>query len=124
MKQKRICPCDGHTLDRLLQPLVMALLAEGPAHGYALVERLKESPMMNGASPDPTGIYRLLNNLEKFGLVTHAWSESEEGPSKRLYELTDSGKDCVNNWIGTLDRYRECIGKLIEMMRDLQSRGA
>ena len=123
MKRQRVCACEGHTLDRLLQPLVMALLVEEPAHGYALVDRLKDSPMMNGAAPDPTGLYRLLNNLEEQGLVTHAWSESEEGPSKRLYELTDQGKCCVGKWIETLDRYRDKIGQLVEMLRSLNQSG-
>ncbi len=117
MKRKGICSCEGGTLDRLLQPAVMALLAQGSIHGYSLIEKLKDSPLMNGNKPDPAGVYRLLNTLEGQGLVSHAWSESEEGPAKRLYELTSSGSKCLGKWIDTLDRYQKDIGRLVEMMQ-------
>ena len=54
--------------------------------------------------------------LEEQGVVTHAWSESDEGPSKRLYELTSLGQDCLLKWINTLDGYRKDIGRLITTM--------
>ena len=119
MKRKRICPCEGHTLDRMLQPTVMALLVEEPLHGYALIEKLKDSPLMKGAAPDPTGVYRLLNTLEEQGTVSHTWSDSEEGPAKRLYRLTRSGRECVDKWIDTLDRYQRDVGRLVRVMRAL-----
>ena len=72
---------------------------------------------MKGASPDRMGVYRLLVRLEEQGVITHAWSESEEGPAKRLYELTPSGIECLTKWIDTLDGYRKDIGNLIAMMR-------
>jgi len=86
-------------------------------HGYALIEKLKDSPLMKGNAPDRMGVYRLLSRLAEQGVVTHAWSESDEGPSKRLYELTPSGQDCLLKWIDTLDSYRKDIGRLTKMMR-------
>jgi DNA-binding PadR family transcriptional regulator len=120
MKRKRICPCEGQSLDRLLQPTVMALLTEGPLHGYALIERLKDSPLMKGNAPDPTGVYRLLNTLEEQGTVSYTWSESEGGPAKRLYKLTPSGRKCVDKWIKTLDGYQKDIGRLVKMMGNVK----
>jgi len=117
MKRKRTCPCEGQTLDHLLQPTVMALLVEGPLHGYALIERLRDSPLMKGNAPDRMGVYRLLNRLEEQGMVSHAWCESDQGPSRRLYELTSSGQKCLIKWIDTLDGYRKDIGRLITIMR-------
>ena len=119
-KHKRTCPCEGQTLDSLLQPTVMALLVEGPLHGYALIEELKESPLMKGNAPDPTGVYRLLNSLEEQGVVSHSWSESEGGPAKRVYKLTPSGRKCVDKWIDTLDGYQKDIGRLVKMMRKIK----
>jgi DNA-binding PadR family transcriptional regulator len=95
----------------------MALLSQGPAHGYALVERLKDSPLMKGSKPDGTGVYRLLGALEEQGLVSHRIAESDLGPSKRVFELTESGQQCLKKWIGTLERYQQDIISLVEMMR-------
>lgn len=38
------CPCKGGTLDRLIQPAILAVLAEGPLHGYRLAARISEIP--------------------------------------------------------------------------------
>ena len=117
MASTRCCACEGHTLDRLLQPTVMALLSEGPRHGYELVERLSESPLLAGTKPNDTGVYRLLKLLEEQGLVRHELTESRSGPSKRVYELTDSGRGCLDKWIETLDGYHRAIAELVAMMR-------
>ena len=50
----RPCACEGPTLDRLIQPTVMAMLAAGPLHRYALVEQLEISPLMKGSRPNDT----------------------------------------------------------------------
>ncbi len=110
-------------MDRLLQPAVMTILFKGPLHGYALVDRLKDSPLMKGTKPDGTGVYRLLATLETQGLVTHCLTDSDLGPSKRVFELTDSGRACLSKWICTLETYREEIGQLIQLMREAADHG-
>lgn len=113
------CACEGGTLDRLIQPTVMALLATGPQHGYSLVERLTTSPMMKGSKPDDTGVYRLLKALDKQGMVTSRLAESDRGPGKRIYQLTACGRTCLARWLATLEAYRQDIGDLLVMLRDL-----
>jgi DNA-binding PadR family transcriptional regulator len=120
--KKQVCACEGHTLDRLLQPTVMALLTEGPQHVYEILRRLRESPLMDGKCPDPTGVYRLLETMEEQGLVSHAVTPSEEGPSKRLYALTRSGNGCMGNWIRVLKKYQRSIGDLVAMMEAAKTR--
>jgi DNA-binding PadR family transcriptional regulator len=122
MPDKRCCACEGHTLDRMLQPTVMAILAEGPQHGYALVQRLSESPLLIGTKPDDTGVYRLLKMLEGQRLVRHEVAESELGPSKRIYELTGLGRECLSKWIDTLDNYHQAVAKLVAMMRKTEAK--
>lgn len=114
--KKKVCACEGHTLDRLLQPTVMALLTEGSQHVYEILRRLRESPLMEGKRPDPTGVYRLLDAMEEQGLVSHTVTASEEGPAKRLYALTRSGNKCLDKWIRTLKKYQRNIGDLVAMI--------
>jgi len=95
----------------------MALLAEGPQHGYALVEQLRASPMLDGVKPDDTGVYRLLRALEEQGLVGHRSAESERGPGRRVYKLTGAGRKCLRKWTATLDDYQRSVAKLVRMLR-------
>jgi len=117
MPEEPSCPCEGQALDRHLQPTILAVLAEGPLHGYAIVERLAQSPRVNGCRPDRSGVYRALNSMEDQGVVTHTWTPSQSGPSKRRYDLTSKGRTCLTKWITAVDRYRQGIGELIAMIK-------
>lgn len=40
-------------------------------------------------------IYPLLSRLQKDGLLTHEWQESEQGPPRKYYKTTDYGNEVV-----------------------------
>ena len=71
-----------------------------------------EAIMYGGNAPDPTGIYRILKQMENNGLITSAWDTSESGPAKRCYELTDEGRACLRRWIDSLACYKASIEEL------------
>lgn len=65
---------------------VLALLADGPMHGYQIIQELEQRS--GGVwRPSPGSIYPTLQLLSDEGLVT-----SEEVGGKRVYALTDSGR--------------------------------
>ena len=70
-----------------LQACLLLLLRERPAHGYDLLERLQ--PLRKGT--DGSGVYRLLRELEREGLVESFWHTSEVGPPRRIYCITCKG---------------------------------
>lgn len=107
------CPCRGATLAKLVQPAILALLAEGGLHGYEVVQRAADLPTLRGHRPDPTGIYRILKTMARRGLLTAAWDASEKGPAKRSYTLTAAGRECLAAWVQTLHSYRDAIDALL-----------
>jgi len=107
------CACTGKTLGRLVQPAIVALLAEEPLHGYLLVQRLAGMAMFRCQKPDPTGVYRALRAMEKDGLVVSSWDLAENGPAKRCFELTRDGRACLARWTGTLEDYADSINDLL-----------
>ena len=111
------CPCTGVTLDKLIQPAILIVLMEGPLHGYRLVERLSEMPILGGQKPDASGVYRFLKTMESKRLVVSSWDTSRTGPAKKAYQITGSGRSCLRRWITTLDRYRDGITRLLEAAR-------
>jgi len=111
------CPCTGETLDKQIQPAILAVLAEGPMHGYGLAERIGALPAFAGNKPDVSGVYRFLKAMEGKGLVLSSWDLSETGPAKKTYEITAAGNRCLCRWVRTLEEYRAVITALLDTVR-------
>jgi DNA-binding PadR family transcriptional regulator len=77
----------GRTRRGGIRAAILALLAEGPVHGYEMIQEIDERS--NGLwRPSPGSVYPMLQRLVNEGLIVAADSEG----SKRLYELTDDGR--------------------------------
>lgn len=75
-----------------MRPLLMALLAKEPAHGYELKQALEQ--IFGNAYPSPNigQIYVTLGRLEKDGLVRVVDVEQSNRPNKKVYYLTAAGR--------------------------------
>jgi PadR family transcriptional regulator PadR len=73
-----------------LDGLLLATLAGGPRHGYAVKEALRDGS--GGRFDLPTGtVYPALHRLEDAGLIAGTWSVSD-GRRRRTYRLTAAGR--------------------------------
>ena len=80
-------------LNGQLDPLILATVAQEPAHGYAILQRLRQRS--EGAFELAEGtIYPALHRLERDGLLSSSWSD-ESGRRRRVYELTARGRRAV-----------------------------
>lgn len=73
--------------------LILAVLEGGPAHGYAIIEVLRQRSQGTFDLPEGT-VYPALHRLEDQGLLCSAWTE-DTGRRKRVYELTVKGREAV-----------------------------
>jgi DNA-binding PadR family transcriptional regulator len=102
---------------------VLALLAEEPQHGYAVIGQLAER---SGGlwRPSPGSIYPVLGQLEEEGLVT---SDSSEG--RKVFSLSEAGRTYVTEhadevrepWTPAQTRHRDRAVVLFEAVRSLGS---
>ncbi|WP_317996953.1 PadR family transcriptional regulator [Vulcanimicrobium alpinum] len=69
--------------------LVLEMLAEGPKHGYEIIRWIEER---RGVRPSAGSVYPTLQLLEDGSYVT---SEQIEG--KRVYTITESGRELLTN---------------------------
>ena len=76
-----------------LDPLILATVAEDPAHGYAIVQQLR---IRSGGVFDLAEgtIYPALHRLERDGLLSSAWV-TEGGRRRRVYRITRSGRSTL-----------------------------
>jgi PadR family transcriptional regulator, regulatory protein PadR len=81
---------DAQALKGHLDVLLLAALEDGPRHGYAVKEALREGS--GGRFDLPTGtVYPALHRLEDAGLITGSWTTTD-GRRRRSYRLTPAGR--------------------------------
>ena len=110
------CVCSGKSLNRMLRPAVLTVLCDQTQglHGYAVEKALQGFRFFRHQPPDYTGLYRLLKRMETEGLLSSAESDSQTGPSKRIYRLTDQGKRCLSRWLESLVEYKKMLEDLLK----------
>lgn len=74
----------------LIKGWLLLLLSQQPAHGYQLMERLASDSVMGRM--DAGWLYRTLRQLEREGDVASGWSTEDAGPARRVYEITERGR--------------------------------
>jgi len=84
----------GEALKGHLDLLLLSILANGPAHGYAIIESLRARSEGTFDLPEGT-VYPALHRLENQGLLKSTWSE-DSGRRKRTYQLTPKGQQALN----------------------------
>ena len=73
-----------------LDLLLLAVLADGAKHGYAVIEALRGRSGDTFDLPEGT-VYPALHRLEESGLLSSDWSVVQ-GRRRRTYRLTEKGR--------------------------------
>jgi PadR family transcriptional regulator PadR len=76
-----------------LDALVLAALEHEPAHGYAIIQRLRRRSDDVFHLREGT-VYPALHRLERDGLVKSRWTAAS-GRRRRVYRLTRSGAEAL-----------------------------
>jgi DNA-binding PadR family transcriptional regulator len=84
----------GEVLKGHLELLLLAALAEAPAHGYRVVELLRARSEGLFDLGEGT-VYPALYRLERRGLLASAWDTST-GRRRRIYRLTAKGEQMLD----------------------------
>lgn len=94
-----------------LEALVLAVLADGPRHGYAIMESLAARTMDEVAVEGGT-LYPLLHKLEEAGSVKSRWSEAG-GRRRRIYSITARGRRVLAHHRKAWDEMVHTIGSAL-----------
>lgn len=67
-------------------PLVLRIVAESDAHGFAILQRVGE---LSGARPPWADgmLYPVLHRLERYGQIEGRWRTVEGGRRRKFYRL-------------------------------------
>lgn len=70
---------------------VLLELYKGPSYGLQILNNLKDNMPM--CCLDSAAVYRALNTLEKNECITSHWETEESGAPKKIYTITDKGRE-------------------------------
>ena len=96
-----------------LDMIVLAALAAGPAHGYAVIEEIRRKSGQAFDLPEGT-IYPALHRLEEAGLLASRWMTAESGRRRRVYQLTRRGERALAERRALWQRFSDAIGGLLD----------
>jgi DNA-binding PadR family transcriptional regulator len=82
---------------------ILGLLVEEPLYGYQLLERFRERGMGGWVEIGKASVYQALRRLEARGHVSGRQQEGTEGPDRRVYRITRSGRDRLRE--GLVERF-------------------
>ena len=91
-------PSHGYQL-RVVQEVLLALLATEASHGYELRARLQLALGPLAEALNAGQVYVTLNRLEKAGSVTSERVGQSDRPDRKVYELSAAGRERVAEWL-------------------------
>jgi DNA-binding PadR family transcriptional regulator len=91
-------PSGGYQL-RVVQEVLLALLAKEASHGYQVRAGLQLALGPLAESLNAGHVYVTLNRLEKAGLVSSKRVGQADRPDRKVYELTAAGRERVMEWL-------------------------
>lgn len=105
-------------ISRFMEPALLLLLHQQPAHGYALVEGLDRLGM-EAYPADVSAIYRILYSLEETGMITSTrGTEQTAGPPRRVYVLTEQGEVYLAAWVQELRETDSLLHRFLDAYQD------
>lgn len=88
----------AHTLEYIL----LGLIKEQPAHGYALYDRLRNTSELSLIwQVKRSKLYYLLDKLETEGLLSVSVTSQGPYPDRNVYQLTSRGKKTLESWMNS-----------------------
>ena len=105
----------GEMLKGHLELLLLSVVGQGPAHGYALIERLVERSGGTFDLAEGT-VYPALHRLEGLGLLKSKWAPARAGARRRrVYELTRAGRATLAS---RADQWRQFVEGINQVLGD------
>lgn len=93
----------------VLELCVLVLLDKQDRYGYELVQNISKQIAISEGT-----VYPLLRRLTKEGYFTTYLRESKEGPPRKYYKLTDSGREYLSELLKEWKVFSEGVNQLIK----------
>ena len=93
----------------VLELCVLVLAARQDTYGYEVVNKISEKFLIAEGT-----VYPLLRRLTQEGYFSTYLVESQEGPPRKYYRLTDKGRTYMEDLVNEWKDFSEGVNKIIE----------
>ena len=95
----------------VLEYCILLVLSDEPLYASNIIRGLKEAKMIVVEGT----LYPLLTRLKNDKLLTYKWEESTQGPPRKYYELTDTGRKFLKELEGSWTELTDAVDKVKQM---------
>ena len=92
----------------ILEYCILSLISKGEVYASDIIESLKEAKLIIVEGT----LYPLLTRLKNAGLLSYEWKESEQGPPRKYYNLTETGKVFIKELSKTWTELTQSVEQL------------
>jgi PadR family transcriptional regulator, regulatory protein PadR len=97
--------------------IVLAILRDGPAHGYAIAAEVAKRSMQLVEFKQGT-LYPLLHELERDAFICSEWEINPGERPRRVYKITESGLEELAARRTAWMKFSEVIHSIVEVTPD------
>lgn len=94
----------------VLELCILSILSQGEAYPTDIIEALKAAKLVVVEGT----LYPLLTRLKNTGLLSYRWEESNSGPPRKYYKLTDEGKKYYKELQLSWNELTDAVNKTIQ----------
>ncbi len=92
----------------ILEYCILSILARGEAYPSEILEALKNAKLLVVEGT----LYPLLTRLKNDELLSYRWEESNSGPPRKYYHITDTGNTFLSELDKTWAELKEAVESL------------
>lgn len=92
----------------VLEYCILLVLDGKPLYASDIIQSLKEAKMIVVEGT----LYPLLTRLKNAGLLAYKWEESTQGPPRKYYELTETGRKFLIELEGSWSELVSAVAKI------------
>jgi PadR family transcriptional regulator, regulatory protein PadR len=92
----------------LLEFCTLLIISRGEVYASDILQELKQADLIVVEGT----LYPLLSRLRSEGYLSYRWQESESGPPRKYYSLTDTGKPMLSHLKSTWKTLSSSINHL------------
>jgi len=91
----------------ILELCVLSIIAEEEAYPSDIIRKLKASKLIVVEGT----LYPLLSRLMKANLLHYTWKESNAGPPRKYYHITQEGEDFLGELLDTWNELNHAVNQ-------------